>query len=134
MLRNTTQEKKEAFSIYTNATDILDVTSARSAVEAIMRFMAEEGIITHKVHAGYNTEIIYESGIEQIHSEAAGIFVSMTETDSFVEENDILGKIVNPLDGETESVIKADFAGIVYFEYNTPLINENTVCFKIIKD
>lgn len=124
----------KAFSIYTNATDTIDVKSAQSAVEAIMRFMAEEGIITHKVHSGYNTEIIYESNIEQIHSEAAGIFVSMTETGSFVEENDILGKIINPLDGETESVIKADFAGIVYFEYNTPLINENTVCFKIIKD
>ena len=124
----------KAFSIYTNATDTIDVKSAQSAVEAIMRFMAEEGIITHKVHSGYNTEILYESSIEQIHSEAAGIFVSMTETGSFVEENDILGKIINPLDGETESVIKADFAGIVYFEYNTPLINENTVCFKIIKD
>lgn len=42
--------------------------------------------------------------------------------------------ITDPLDGEPISEIRSDKAGIVYFEYGRPLINENTVCFKLIKD
>lgn len=124
----------KAFSVYTNATDTIDSRSAQTAVEAILRFMANTGIIKKKIRSGYQTEIIPESSIEQVHSESSGIFVSLTETGAAVGENDVLGKITDPLDGETISVIKAHFSGIVYFVYNRPLINENTVCFKIIKD
>lgn len=124
----------KAFSVYTKETDTIDDKSAQIAVQAILRFMSNVGIITKKIHAAYQTEIIYESGVEQIRTEAGGIFVSCTEIGKTVEENEILGKIIDPLDGETISVIRADYSGIVYFEYNKPLINENTVCFKIIKD
>ncbi|MCI6561286.1 MAG: hypothetical protein PUB66_08660 [Oscillospiraceae bacterium] len=48
--------------------------------------------------------------------------------------NAVLGEILNPFDGETSSVIRSNSSGIVYFVYNTPLINENTACFKIIRD
>ena len=124
----------KAFSMYTNETDKIDQKSAQEAVLAILRFMFNTGIITKKIRTAYHTEIISESSIEQIRSEAGGIFISRTEVGKNIEENEILGEIINPLDGETVSVIKADFSGIVYFEYNQPLINENTVCFKIIKE
>ncbi len=124
----------KAFSIYTNETDTIDVKSANSAVDAILRFMANTGIISHHVCQGYMTEIVHESGIVQIQSEAAGIFVSCCEIGGKVEKNDILGRILDPLDSEVKSVIRSDISGIVYFEYNKPLISENTVCFKIIKD
>lgn len=124
----------KAFSMYTNATDNIDERSARSAVNAILRFMANTGIITHRVRKGYMTEIVPESSIVQVHSETAGIFVSCAEMGAQIEENEILGKILDPLDCEVKSVIRSDFSGILYFEYNKPLINENTVCFKIIKD
>ena len=124
----------KAFSVYTSATDSIDRKSAETAVEAILRFLYQTGVITKKIRSGYVTEIISESNIAQIHSEAAGIFVSMTEIGAQVNENDIIGKITDPLDGETVSEIRSNFSGIVYFEYNAPLINENTVCFKIIRE
>ncbi|MCD7730315.1 MAG: M14 family metallopeptidase [Oscillospiraceae bacterium] len=124
----------KAFSLYTNSTDSIDEKSAHIAVDSILRFMAGTGIITTKVHHGFETEIISESGIDQIHSEAAGIFVSHTEIGAQVNENDIIAEITDPLDGETVSVIRSHVSGIIYFEYSSPLINENTVCFKIIKD
>lgn len=124
----------KAFSVYASATDSIDVKSAETALEAILRFLYNTGIITKKVRSGYVTEIIPESNIAQIHSDAAGIFVSTAEIGGFVNENDIIGKITDPFDGETISLIRTNFSGIVYFEYNSPLINENTVCFKIIKE
>ncbi|MGN0612979.1 MAG: M14 family metallopeptidase [Porcipelethomonas sp.] len=124
----------KAFSVFTNSTDTINERSAQEAVSAILRFMYNTNIITRKIHAAYETEIIPESSIEQIRSECGGVFFSRTEVGKFVEENEVLGEILNPLDSETVSVIKADFSGIVYFVYNDPLINENTVCFKIIRD
>jgi hypothetical protein len=121
-----------AFSVYTNSTDSIDEKSALVAAEAILRFMANTGIIDLKLHRGYHTEIISESSIEQIHSDAAGIFISMTEIGVTVKANEILGKIIDPLTGDIVSLIRADSAGVVYFGYNSSLINENTVCFKII--
>lgn len=124
----------KAFSMYTNATDTIDEPSAQSAVTAILRFMSNTGIITQKIRAGYQTELISESNIAQIHAETGGIFRSLTKTGKEVEENEILGKILDPLDGEVLSVIRAETPGIVYFEYHDPLIHEGTVCFKIICD
>ena len=124
----------KAFSMYTNATDTVDEKSARVAVEGIIRFLYNVGIITKKASPGYNTEIIPETGIEQVRTEKAGLFVSLTETGGYVEENQVIGRIINPYDCEVSAAIRSEFSGVVYFEYNKPLINENTVCFKIIKD
>ncbi len=124
----------KAFSLYANSTDRIDEGSARAAVEAVLRFMSGTGIITKKIRGGYKTEIIPEAGVEQVRSEVAGIFVSHSEIGDEVNENDVIAEIIHPFDGETVSVIKAHVSGVIYFEYSSPLINENTVCFKIIKD
>lgn len=124
----------KAFSLYTNATDTIDDDSAEDAVTAIMRFMSSVGIINVKVQPGYCTEIIHENGTEQLRSTSAGIFRSLTHVGDHVEENDVLGRITDPLDCSEKSVIVADHGGVVFFEYNKPLIDEKTICFKIIKD
>lgn len=124
----------KAFSLYTNATDCIDEESAQSAVSAVLRFMKSENIITSKTHPCFETEIIDESGILQIHADAAGIFKCKVKTGTHIEQNDILAEIIDPLDCSSVSQIKADTAGVVFFEYNKPLIDENTVCFKIIKE
>ena len=68
-----------------------------------------------------------------VNSDAAGIFKSCIEIGKRVERGDILGTISDPFDGETVSEIRSTVSGTVYFEYFAPLINSNTVCFKIIK-
>ena len=45
----------------------------------------------------------------------------------------MLGVISDPFEGEVVSEIRSPVSGTVYFEYHDPLINSNTVCFKIIK-
>lgn len=123
----------KAFSVYANATDEIDDKSAGEAVSAILRFMNKRGIVSAKIHPGYITEIMNESETHQIQSEAAGIFVSLTGVGIKVERGDVLGKIIDPFDGEIVSEIRTPVPGIIYFEYHKPLINEKTVCFKIIK-
>lgn len=124
----------KAFSLYANSTDQIDEESAEAALEAILRFMKSTGIITAKVHPGYNTEIIPEGSTEQIHADAAGIFKCLVKTGERVAENQPLAEIIDPLDCSEVSEIRSDCAGVVLFEYNMPLIDESTVCFKIIRD
>lgn len=123
----------KAFSVYANATDEIDSGAAEETVSAILRFMNNRGIVSVKTNPGYITELLDESDNIQIQSESAGIFMSCVEIGSRVERGDILGKITDPFDGEVLSEVRSPVSGIVYFEYHSPLINEKTVCFKIIK-
>lgn len=122
----------KAFSIYANATDEIDVNAADEAVNAILRFMNNRGIVTAKTSPGYITEVLNESKQQQIQSEAAGIFFRTAEIGKTVERGDVLGRVYDPLDGELVSEIRTPESGTVYFAYNGPLINAKTVCFKII--
>ena len=124
----------KAFSLYTNQTDNIDEKSAMFAVRSILRFMSNVGIINHKIRLGYNTEIVDESSIIQMMTDCGGIFRSDAEVGQFVEKGEEIGEILNPLDCSLSSKITAKATGIIYFKYDRPLINCNTVCFKIIRD
>ena len=123
----------KAFSVYANATDEIDEHAAEEAVNAILRFMNNRGIVKVKTPPGYITAILNESETKQIRSEHAGIFFSLTEIGRRIERGDILGRITDPFDGELVSEIRSPVSGTVYFAYHSPLINAKTVCFKIIK-
>lgn len=123
----------KAFSVYANATDEINEKAADEAVYAILRFLDKQGIINANTPPGYITKIIDESKTKQIQSEEAGIFRSFIEIGKRVERGDVLGIITDPFDGEIVSEIRSTVSGTVYFEYHDPLINSNTVCFKIIK-
>ena len=90
-------------------------------------------IISANTPPGYITKIIDESQTKQIRSEAAGVFKSVIEIGKHTERGDLLGIITDPFEGETLSEIRSSVSGTVYFEYHDPLINANTVCFKIIQ-
>ena len=123
----------KAFSVYANATEDIDEDAADDAVYAILRFLDKHKAISTTTPLGYNTKIINEANTMQIRSEHAGIFKSLIEIGKRVDKGDVLGVITDPLDGELISEIKSTVSGTVYFEYHDPLINSNTVCFKIIK-
>ena len=123
----------KAFSVYANATDVIDENAADEAVYAILRFLSQQGIISANTPPGYITKIIDESQTKQIRSEAAGVFKSMIEIGKHTERGDLLGIITDPFEGEVLSEIRSSVSGTVYFEYHDPLINADTVCFKIIQ-
>lgn len=123
----------KAFSVYANATDEIDEKAACEAVNAILRFMDNRGLVSTKTPPGYRTVVLDESETEQIQAGAAGLFFSTVEIGATVEKDDILGRIVDPFECTTVGEIRTPVSGTVYFAYHSPLINEKTVCFKIIK-
>lgn len=123
----------KAFSVYANATDDIDENAADEVVCAILRFLDKQGIVSANTPPGYITKIIDESKTQQVRSESSGLFKSLIEIGRRVERGDVLGIISDPFDCELISEIRSPISGTVYFEYHNPLINSNTVCFKIIK-
>ena len=49
-----------AFSIYTNSTDMIDEKSARQAVSSVLRFLTRMGILKYNNHSGYIASVINE--------------------------------------------------------------------------
>lgn len=122
-----------SFSVYTGETDNIDEKSADEAITAILRFMSESGIISCKTPCGYNTEIVDENITFQVHCKTGGIFRPQVQTGDLMEKGELLGEIISPLDCEVLERIYSRETGIIYFSYDRPLINENTVCWKIIR-
>lgn len=122
----------KAFSLYTNATDNVDESSAKTAVDAIVRFMVRRGIIKANVSSGYLTEIISENRLIQIHSPSAGICRSYVRAGDELRIGDLLCEIIDPLEGDVIAKILSPVNGIVFFRYNRPLEFEKSVLYKII--
>ncbi len=123
----------KAFSVYTNATDTIDETSADEADCAILRFLGSIGAVIVNVRPGYNTAIVNETNTCNVQSKAAGIYIGLAKVGKTVAAGDVLGKVTDPFEGTVKAEVTSPVPGIVYFEYKSPLINENTVCCKIIQ-
>lgn len=121
-----------AFSYFLNSTDDIDERSAEDAVDNVIRFMVRQGIIKGRETGGYLTELINEREVIQIHSNAAGIYRPKVNAGDRFSKGDLLCEILDPMEGEIISQVKAPCDGIVFFRYSRPLEFENSVLFKLI--
>ena len=48
----------KAYSVYTNATDTIDIESANEAINAVLNFIEKQGIIEYHGHPGYVSKFI----------------------------------------------------------------------------
>ena len=123
----------KAFSVYTNSTDTIDEESADEAVCAMLRFLGSVGALIVNVRPGYNTLIVHEANTFNVQSESAGLYIGAVKIGKTVAVGDLLGKVTDPFEGTVKAEVRSPVPGIVYFEYKSPLINEKTVCCKIIR-
>lgn len=122
-----------AFSVYTNATEMIDESSAELGVSAVLRFLSRMGVIKYRCHGGYMGTIIDEDDMMNVKSNGAGIYRKMCGVGDEVKRGDVLAQVIHPYEGEVLSEIAAPSDGIVFFAHEKPLITENTLAFKMIK-
>lgn len=63
-----------AFSIYTNSTDLVDDRSARQAVSSVLRFLTRMGILKYNNHSGYIASVINEYDLLPVKTYDAGFY------------------------------------------------------------
>lgn len=126
----------KAYSLFTHSTDDIDMKedSANNAVNAILRFMKHQEIISYPIHAGYITSVISESDMIQVHANCGGICRIKTRISDIVERGQVIAEILNPFTCEVLSEIRAPEKSTVFFHVASLLIVEGTVMFKLIKN
>lgn len=122
-----------AFSVYTNAADTINESSAELGISAALRFLSKMGVINYRSHSERTGLIIYEDDMINVKSAVAGIYIRTCEAGDAVRQGDVLAKIVHPYEGTATAEIKAPADGIIFFAHNKPLVAENTLVFKMIK-
>ena len=122
----------KAFSLYTSATDRIDVASAQEAIDAVLRFQNKNGILVYSGHEGYVSRLIEGSAMVNVKTHAAGFFIRYAGANDRVRKGDTLADIMDPYTGAVIESIHAPVDGTVFFHANQPIIYSHTSLFRII--
>lgn len=123
----------DAFSLYTSDTEQINQESARIGVEAMLRFMAAQGIIDYEAKEVEKTVVKWEKDMAVVKSDCAGFLLPCVRVGEQVEKGELLAEVIDPYMGEVKKEIVAPEGGRIFFERNKPIIYANTVLFRIIR-
>ena len=122
-----------AFSIYTNSTDLVDDRSARQAVSSVLRFLTRMGILKYNNHGGYIASVINEYDLLPVKTYDAGFYRHLKNPGDPVFHGDLIAQVIDPYEGEVKSEIYSQTDGIVFFAHTAPMVTGNEVVYKIIR-
>ena len=122
-----------AFSVYTTNTSRVDKASAHQAVEAILNFMSEQGIIRYQGHGGYLSRVIESEDFVSIRADHAGFFEASVRPGEEVEKGQLLARIYDPYLGTLKSILYAPVQSTVAFVHDEAMTYENTAVLKLIR-
>jgi predicted deacylase len=91
------------------------------------------GIIRYNSMGGNISTVMDEEEMQSIKSEAAGFFRRLTNVNHEVKRGDLLGEIVDPMDGHILSEVRSPSDGIIFYMQDDPLIYQNVTIFRLIK-
>ena len=125
----------KAFSLYAGQTNYVEDSTSMQSVEAILRFLSKEGIISYKnKSAGYESVVLNEKDLCNVIARRAGIFYRLKNTGMQVSEGEVLARILNPYDSSVLEEVKAPVSGEIFFAHNKPLVLEHAILYRIIRE
>lgn len=122
-----------AFSIYTNSTDLVDDRSARQAVSSVLRFLTRMGILKYNNHSGYIASVINEYDLLPVKTYDAGFYHRLKNPGDPVFYGDLIAEVIDPYEGFVKNQIFSQTDGIVFFAHTAPMVMGNEVVYKIIR-
>ncbi|MDR0842797.1 MAG: succinylglutamate desuccinylase/aspartoacylase family protein [Acidobacteriota bacterium] len=132
-----------AFSIYSKETNEVHEESAHCVVEAILSFMASQGILQsmqgQQGHAACETvrpphlpRHFDEENLLTVLSAKGGIFIPRHTAGDEVAAGTVLADTLDPYTGALKERVAATQAGTVFFNHDSNLIGGHEVIFRII--
>lgn len=123
-----------AFSIYSGLTNQLNTDLAEETVHAIFRFLDRKKIIADSHRHGFVSEIVNDDNHVVVRTDKAGFYIKLVSANSAVEKGDLLAKIIDPYNGDVIKEIYSPCKGIIFFAHYRPLVLEDTIVFRIVKN
>ena len=125
----------QAFSLYSTSTDCIDEVAARLAVESILRFLAVKGLLHRQYFpAAGEPRVLRESELHNVLSHAGGLMINRRRPGDMVEQDELLGEILNPCTGQMLEQLRAGCRGRVFFCRRAQLINGHEVACRILPE
>jgi len=125
----------KAFSLYAGQTNYVEDASSLQTIEAILRFLAKEGIISYRDKSvAYSSVVLDEAELHNVTAHRAGILSRLVPVGEQVQEGQPLARIIDPYEGTVIEEVKAPVAGTVFFEHNKPLALEHAILFRILEE
>ena len=119
----------DAFSIYTRETDRIDESSAKIAVDSVLRFLNSFAFIKTHLPVAFSSEVIEEKDFVTVISPNGGLYKRVVNPGDDVQKGQVLAYILNPLTSSEKCSIVAPKNGIVFFAHKSPIITEHQVAF-----
>lgn len=136
--------ESHAYSLYTTGTERIDIPGAQEGVDAMLRYMAGQGILkgteaeegaagdTFTEKAAAEPRVISDQELKSARVHTAGLFEALARPGDRVGKGQILARVLDPYDGELREEVRAKGDGIVFFAYHEPMTYANTAVFKMI--
>ncbi|MBO7673840.1 MAG: succinylglutamate desuccinylase/aspartoacylase family protein [Atopobiaceae bacterium] len=124
-----------AFSVYSRATDRLDVQSARQVEEAALRFLVTRGVLSDTTPVGTpqaEPVLVRESDLVDVRTErAAGFLVSSLRAGDHVCAGQELAQVLDTRNARVLETLRSPIDGRVFFLRTDPLVQQQMVVFRI---
>ncbi|XPV68660.1 MAG: M14 family metallopeptidase [Halarcobacter sp.] len=123
----------KAYSVMCPTTKQVDKKISSQINQAILRFMNKSKIIDFSIFNGYESTVVKTDEIDVIKSPKSGIFISKESPGNYVNKNQVIGEIIDSLEGNISHEFLSPCDGMITCFYNDSLIYENAVAFRIAK-
>ena len=125
----------KTFSLYTNATAEIDEASAEDAVQAVLRFMSANGMVTARgISSGIRTVELSEELLINVHSQTAGLLRLLRNPRDRVAQGEILAEVLDPYTTEIKEKILSPVCGTVFFTRTAQAIPAHEIILRIISE
>ena len=126
-----------AFSLYSKATDRIDVTSEDMVVDAIVRFLEARGIVrtlpADEVQAAGTSTTVRESDLVEVRTQrSAGYFVTSMQAGMHVSAGQWLADVLDAFDAHVTETLVAPCSGRLFYTRMSPLVQQRMVVFRIV--
>lgn len=123
----------KAYSIYGGQSGQVEGSMPSYILSSVLRFMQRVGIISHfaSAHPDYNSQVIRVSDLTSVKAPVAGIFYRLKTARDEVRKDDLLARIIHPIDGDVLAEIRAPENGVVFFAHNQSLTLQDATLYKI---
>ena len=97
-----------------------------------MNFLAKEGVIDYESTEGRVSKVIESDKFISIRTTNAGFMKPLVQAGDVVIKGQVMAYVTNPYTGEVIQTVTASTDGIIAFEYDSPIVYQNTAAFKLI--
>lgn len=122
----------KAFSVYTSSNGPLDRSSAQEGVEAVLGFLASQGLARYHRRGGSLSRIVNDGDMISLRAARAGFFESFVHPGQEAERSQVLARILDPYQGTEQCRITAPLAGTVAFVRDGAMTYQSTTVVKLI--